>query len=179
MEKVKTVRSGGYEPPALTVKLMARRGCCIDATRTSIAKTAQKGKRFSQKSFGAVGIQLLQHKFVQHGGREQRLLVAKGLPDKNQGHHGLAAGVQPQGVQGVQRLLAGLVQRQVQQKAAVILAAALVGKNIGVAAGVQTVKALIQRKAGAELGQAGGAVLAAAAVFPPGEQIHDDAQRTG
>ena len=62
-----------------------------------------------------MGIQLLQHKFVQHGGREQRLFVAKGLPDKDQSYHGLAAGVQPQGVQSVQRLLAGLVQRQVQQ----------------------------------------------------------------
>ena len=103
-----------------------------------------------------MSIQLLQHKFVQHGGREQRLFVAKGLPDKDQSHHGLAAGVQPQGVQGVQRLLAGLVQRQVQQKAAVVLPAALVGKEVGVAAGVQTVKALVQRKAGAELGQAGG-----------------------
>ena len=103
-----------------------------------------------------MGIQLLQHKFVQHGGREQRLLVAKGLPDKDQSYHGLAAGVQPQGVQSVQRLLAGLVQRQVQQKAAVVLPAALVGKEVGVAAGVQTVKALVQRKAGAELGQAGG-----------------------
>ena len=101
-----------------------------------------------------MGIQLLQHKFVQHGGREQRLFVAKGLPDKDQSHHGLAAGVQPQGVQSVQRLLAGLVQRQVQQKAAVVLPAALVGKEVGVAAGVQTVKALVQRKAGAELGQA-------------------------
>ena len=111
-----------------------------------------------------MGIQLLQHKFVQHGGREQRLLVAKGLPDKDQSHHGLAAGVQPQGVQSVQRLLAGLVQRQVQQKAAVVLPAALVGKEVGVAAGVQTVKALVQRKAGAELGQAGGAVLAARVV---------------
>ena len=96
-----------------------------------------------------MGIQLLQHKFVQHGGREQRLFVAKGLPDKDQSHHGLAAGVQPQGVQSVQRLLAGLVQRQVQQKAAVVLPAALVGKEVGVAAGVQTVKALVQRKAGA------------------------------
>ena len=121
----------------------------------------------------------MQHKFVQHGGREQRLLVAKGLPDEDQGDHGLAAGVQPQGVQGVQRLLAGLVQRQVQHKAAVVLPAALVGKEVGVAVGVQTVKAFVQRKASAELGQAGGAVLAAAAVFPPGEQVHDDAQRTG
>lgn len=121
----------------------------------------------------------MQHKFVQHGGREQRLFVAKGLPDKDQSHHGLAAGVQPQGVQSVQRLLAGLVQRQVQQKAAVVLPAALVGKEVGVAAGVQTVKALVQRKAGAELGQAGGAVLAAAVCLPPGEQVHDDAQRTG
>ena len=93
-----------------------------------------------------MGIQLLQHKFVQHGGREQRLFVAKGLPDKDQSHHGLAAGVQPQGVQSVQRLLAGLVQRQVQQKAAVVLPAALVGKEVGVAAGVQTVKALVQRR---------------------------------
>ena len=121
----------------------------------------------------------MQHKFVQHGGREQRLLVAKGLPDKDEGYHGLAAGVQPQSVQGVQRLLAGLVQRQVQHKAAVVFPAALVGKEVGVAVGVQTVKAFVQRKAGAELGQAGGAVLAAAVCLPPGEQVHNDAKRTG
>ena len=121
----------------------------------------QKGKRFPQKSFGAVGIQLLQHKFVQHGGREQRLLVAEGLPDEDEGHDGLAARVEPEGVEGVQRLLGGLVERQVEGEAAVVLPAALVGKEVGVAAGVQTVKALVQRKAGAELGQAGRAVLAA------------------
>ena len=55
---------------------------------------------------------------------------------------------------------------------------ALLYKEVSVAAGVQTVKALVQRKAGAELGQAGGAVLAAAGCLPPGEQVHDDAQRT-
>ena len=106
----------------------------------------------------------MQHKFVQHGGREQRLLVAKGLPDKDQSHHGLAAGVQPQGVQGVQRLLAGLVQRQVQQKAAVVLPAALVGKKVIGAVLVEPVEAVVQRQVGAELGQAAGAVLAAAAL---------------
>ena len=42
-----------------------------------------------------MGVQLLGHKFVQHLLREQRLLVAKGLPDEDQGDHGLAAGVQP------------------------------------------------------------------------------------
>ena len=56
------------------------------------------------------------HEFVQHFLREQRLLVAKGLPDEDQGDHGLAAGVQPEGVQGVQRLLGGLVQGQVEQE---------------------------------------------------------------
>ena len=76
-----------------------------------------------QNLFCPVGVQLLGHEFVQHLLREQRLLVAKGLPDEDQGDHGLAAGVQPQGVQGVQRLLGGLVQGQVQQKAAVPLPA--------------------------------------------------------
>ena len=153
--------------------------CCIAATRTSITKTAQKGKHFPQKSFGAVGIQLLQHKFVQHGGREQRLLVAKSLPDKDQSHHGLAAGVQPQGVQGVQRLLSGLVQGQMQQKAAILLPAALVGKHVLRAVLIQTVEAVVQRQVGAELRQSGGAVLTAAAVLPPGQQKYDDAQYGG
>ena len=121
----------------------------------------------------------MQHKFVQHGGREQRLFVAKSFPDEDEGHDGLAARVEPEGVEGVQRLLGGLMERQVEGEAAVVLPAALVGKEVGVAAGVQTVKALVQRKAGAELGQAGGAVLAAAGCLPPGEQVHDDAQRTG
>ena len=59
-----------------------------------------------------MGIQLLQHKFVQHGGREQRLFVAKGLPDEDQGGDGLPPGVKPEGIQGVQRLLGRLVQGQ-------------------------------------------------------------------
>ncbi len=52
-----------------------------------------------------------------------------------------------------------------QQKAAVLLPAALVDELVGVAVLVQPVEALVQRKVGAELGKAGGAVLAAAAVF--------------
>ena len=67
-----------------------------------------------------MGIQLLQQEFVQHLRREQRLLVAKGLPDEDEGDHRLPARVQPQGVQGIQRLLGGLVQGQVQQKATVV-----------------------------------------------------------
>ena len=120
-----------------------------------------------------MSIQLLQHKFVQHGGREQRLFVAKGLPDKDQSYHGLAAGVQPQGVQSVQRLLAGLVQRQVQQKAAVVLPAALVGEDIVRAVLVQPVEAVVQRQVGAELGQAAGAVLAAAVLVFLRQQKYD------
>ena len=87
--------------------------------------------------------------------------------------------VQPQGVKGVQRLLGGLVQRQVQQEAAVLFAAAVVGKHVGVPVLVQTVEAFVQRKVGAELRQAGRAVLAAAAGLPPGEQKHDHAQHGG
>ena len=132
-----------------------------------------------QNLFCPVGVQLLGHEFVQHLLREQRLLVAKGLPDEDQGDHGLAAGVQPQGVQGVQRLLGGLVQGQVQQKAAVPLPAAVVDEHVGVVVFVQPVEALVQCKVGAELGQPGWAVLTAAAVFPPREQKHDHAQHGG
>ena len=57
-----------------------------------------------------MGIQLLLHKTIKHFLREQWLLVAKGFADEDQGHYGLTTGVQPKGIQGVQRLLGGLVQ---------------------------------------------------------------------
>ena len=106
-----------------------------------------------------MGIQLLLHKTIKHFLREQRLLVAKGLADEDQGHYGLTTGVQPEGIQGVQRLLGGLVQGEMQQKAAVLFPAALVHELVGVPVLVQTVEALVQRQVGAELRKAGGAVL--------------------
>ena len=99
--------------------------------------------------------------------------VTEGLPDEDEGDDGLAAGVEPEGVQGIQRLLGGLVERQVEQEAAVVLAAALVHELVGVLMFVEAVKAVVQRQVGAELAQAGGAVLAAAGVLPPGEQQDD------
>ena len=65
-----------------------------------------------------MGIQLLEQKFVQQRGLEEGLLVAEGLPEEDQRHHRLAAGVQPQGVEGIQRLLGGLMEREVEQEAA-------------------------------------------------------------
>ena len=62
-----------------------------------------------------MGFQLLLHELVQHFLRKKRLLVAKGLPDEDQGGDGLPPGVKPEGIQGVQRLLGGLVERQVKQ----------------------------------------------------------------
>ena len=115
-----------------------------------------------------MGVQLLGHEFVQHLLREQRLLVAKGLPDEDQGSDGLPPGVKPEGIQGVQRLLGGLVQGQVQQKAAVPLPAAVVDEHVGVVVFVQPVEALVQCKVGAEFGQPGRAVLTAAGRFPAG-----------
>ena len=109
-----------------------------------------------------MGIQLLLHKAIKHFLREQRLLVAKGFADEDQGHYGLTTGVQPEGIQGVQRLLGGLVQGEMQQKAAVLFPAALVHELVGVPVLVQPVEALVQRQVGAELRKAGGAVLAAA-----------------
>ena len=110
-----------------------------------------------------MGIQLLLHKAIKHFLREQRLLVAKGFADEDQGHYGLTTGVQPEGIQGVQRLLGGLVQGEMQQKATVLFPAALVHELVGVPVLVQPVEALVQRQVGAELRKAGGAVLAAAA----------------
>ena len=115
---------------------------------------------------------------VQHLLREQRLLVAEGFPDEDQGRDGLPPRVQPEGVQGIQRLLGGLVERQVEQKAAVVFPAALVGELVVGAVPVQTVEAVVQRQVGAELRQPAGAVLAAAGVFAPGEQKDDAAQRS-
>ena len=104
-----------------------------------------------------MGIQLLLHKTIKHFLREQRLLVAKGFADEDQGHYGLTTGVQPEGIQGVQRLLGGLVQGEMQQKAAVLFPAALVHELVGVPVLVQPVEALVQRQVGAELRKAGGA----------------------
>ena len=123
-----------------------------------------------------MGIQLLHQEAVQHFLREERLLVTEGLPDEDEGDDGLAAGVEPEGVQGIQRLLGGLVERQVEQEAAVVLAAALVHELVGVLMFVEAVKAVVQRQVGAEFGKAAGAILAAAGVFPPGEQKNDAAQ---
>ena len=80
--------------------------------------------------FCAAGVELAQHELVQHRGLEQRLFVAKSFPDEDEGHDGLAARVEPEGVEGVQRLLGGLMERQVEGEAAVVLPAALVGKDI-------------------------------------------------
>jgi len=112
--------------------------------------------------FCAAGVELAQHELVQHRGLEQRLFVAKSFPDEDEGHDGLAARVEPEGVEGVQRLLGGLMERQVEGEAAVVLPAALVGEDIVRAVLVQPVEAVVQRQVGAELGQAAGAVLAAA-----------------
>ena len=81
--------------------------------------------------------QLLQQELVQHGGREKRLLIAKGFPDKNERHHGLPPGIQPESVQGIQRLLCGLVEGEVEQETAVVLPAALIGENVVLAVLVQ------------------------------------------
>ena len=91
--------------------------------------------------------QLLQQELVQHGGREKRLLIAKGFPDKNERHHGLPPGIQPESVQGIQRLLCGLVEGEVEQETAVVLPAALIGENVVLAVLVQPVKA-VDRPAG-------------------------------
>ena len=123
-----------------------------------------------------MGVQLLGHEFVQHLLREQRLLVAKGLPDEDQGGDGLPPGVKPEGIQGVQRLLGGLMERQVEGEAAVVLPAALVGEDIVRAVLVQPVEAVVQRQVGAELGQAAGAVLAAAVLVFLRQQKYDKAQ---
>ena len=115
-----------------------------------------------------MGIQLLLHKTIKHFLREQRLLVAKGFADEDQGHYGLTTGVQPEGIQGVQRLLGGLVQGEMQQKAAVLFPAALVHELVGVPVLVQPVEALVQRQVGAELRKTGGTVLAAAGILATG-----------
>ena len=61
-----------------------------------------------------------------------------------------------------------------EQEAAVVLAAALVHELVGVLMFVEAVKAVVQRQVGAELAQAGGAVLAAAGVLPAAEQENDE-----
>ena len=124
-----------------------------------------------------MGLELLHHKGVQHFLREERLFVAEGFPDEDEGHDGLTAGVKAEGVEGIQRLLGGLMEREVEQEAAVVLAAALVSELVGLAVEVEPVEALVQRQIGAELAQTGGAVLAAAGVLAPGEQQNDDAKR--
>jgi hypothetical protein len=67
--------------------------------------------------FCAAGVEFAQHELVQHRGLEQRLFVAKSFPDEDEGHDGLAARVEPEGVEGVQRLLGGLMERQVSTTA--------------------------------------------------------------
>ena len=89
--------------------------------------------------------QLLQQELVQHSGREKRLFIAKGFPDKNERHHGLPPGIQPESVQGIQRLLCGLVEGDVEQETAVVLPAALIGENVVLAVLVQPVKAVVLR----------------------------------
>ncbi|EFQ07860.1 hypothetical protein HMPREF9436_00610 [Faecalibacterium cf. prausnitzii KLE1255] len=126
-----------------------------------------------------MGIQLLLHKTIKHFLREQRLLVAKGFADEDQGHYGLTTGVQPEGIQGVQRLLGGLVQGEMQQKAAVLFPAALVHELVGVPVLVQPVEALVQRQVGAELRKTGGTVLAAAGILAPGQKKNDHAKYGG
>lgn len=126
--------------------------------------------------FCAAGVELAQHELVQHRGLEQRLFVAKSFPDEDEGHDGLAAWVEPEGVEGVQRLLGGLMERQVEGEAAVVLPAALVGEDIVRAVLVQPVEAVVQRQVGAELGQAAGAVLAAAVLVFLRQQKYDKAQ---
>ena len=91
--------------------------------------------------FCAAGVELAQHELVQHRGLEQRLFVAKSFPDEDEGHDGLAARVEPEGVEGIQRLLGGLMERQVEGEAAVVLPAALVGEDIVRAVLVQPVEA--------------------------------------
>ena len=100
-----------------------------------------------------MGFQLLLHELVQHFLRKKRLLVAKSLPDEDQGGDGLPPGVKPEGIQGVQRLLGWLVQGQMEQETAIVLTAALVGELIVRAVLVQPVKAVVQRQVGAELGK--------------------------
>ena len=84
--------------------------------------------------------------------------------------------VEPEGVEGVQRLLGGLMERQVEGEAAVVLPAALVGEDIVRAVLVQPVEAVVQRQVGAELGQAAGAVLAAAVLVFLRQQKYDKAR---
>ena len=86
-------------------------------------------------------------------------MIAKGFPDKNERHHGLPPGIQPESVQGIQRLLCGLVEGEVEQETAVVLPAALIGENVVLAVLVQPVTAVVQRQVGAELAEPGGAVF--------------------
>ena len=139
-------------------------------------KKIRKCKALWANLFRAAGVELAQHELIEHLGLEQRLLVAEGLPDEDEGHDGLSARVQPEGVEGVQRLLGGLVEGQVKGEAAVVLPAALVGEKVVGTVLVEPVEAVVQRQVGAELGKAAGAILAAAGVFPPGEQKNDAAQ---
>ena len=106
-----------------------------------------------------MGFQLLLHELVQHFLRKKRFLVAKGLPDEDQGGDGLPPGVKPEGIQGVQRLLGRLVQGQMEQETAIVLTAAFVGELIVRAVLVQPVEAVVQRQVGAEFGKAAGAAI--------------------
>ena len=66
------------------------------------------------------------------------------------------------GCRGYPAAAGWLMERQVEGEAAVVLPAALVGEDIVRAVLVQPVEAVVQRQVGAKLGQAAGAVLAAA-----------------
>ena len=142
-------------------------------------KKIRKCKALRANLFCAAGIELAQHELIEHLRLEQRLLVAEGLPDEDEGHDGLTARVQPKGVEGVQRLLGGLVEGQVKGEAAVVLPAALVGEKVVGAVLVEPVEAVVQRQVGAELGKAAGAVLAAAAFVLLCQQEDDEAEDGG
>ena len=106
-------------------------------------KKIRKCKALRANLFCAAGVELAQHELIEHLGLEQRLLVAEGLPDEDEGHDGLTARVQPEGVEGVQRLLGGLVEGQVKGEAAVVLPAALVGEKVVGAVLVEPVEAVV------------------------------------
>lgn len=142
-------------------------------------KKIRKCKALRANLFCAAGVELAQHELIEHLGLEQRLLVAEGLPDEDESHDGLTARVQPEGVEGVQRLLGGLVEGQVKGEAAVVLPAALVGEKVVGAVLVEPVEAVVQRQVGAELGKAAGAVLATAAFVLLCQQEYDEAEDGG
>ena len=123
------------------------------------AKAGAKGRAKVWGRGGASGLprgllpghggQLFEKKSVQQLLREHRLPIAEGLPQEVQRHHRLPPRVQPQGEQGVHRLAGGLVQREVQKKAAVRLAGAVVFELVLVGVVGQRVQALVEGEGGA------------------------------